>query len=83
MVDNKFENAGCPNHNNICQENAVIMTGTSNLFWYNLLMKNTANMIRDSGTVTATQGNNLGGWEGAVPGVIAAYLKDSGVSSAQ
>ncbi|KAG0651756.1 hypothetical protein D0Z07_1901 [Hyphodiscus hymeniophilus] len=83
MTDGSFSNAGCPNHNNICQENAVFISTTSDLFWYNLLTKSTTNMIFDGGIVTATQVNNPGGWEGSVPGVIAAYLKDSGVASAQ
>ncbi|KAF8864703.1 pectin lyase-like protein [Acephala macrosclerotiorum] len=83
MTDEKYEHAGCPNHNNICQENAVIMTDTTSLFWYNLLTKSTTNMVNDNGVVTAAQLNNPGGWEGSVPGVIAAYLRDSGISNEQ
>ncbi|CZR51994.1 related to exo-beta-1,3-glucanase [Phialocephala subalpina] len=83
MTDGSYSNAGCPNHNNICQENAVIMTDTTSLFWYNLLTKSTTNMVRDNGVVTAMQVNNPGGWEGSVPGVIAAYLKDSGIANEQ
>ncbi|TVY60896.1 Glucan 1,3-beta-glucosidase [Lachnellula suecica] len=81
MTDGSFSNAGCPNHNNVCQENAIIMTNTNSLFWYNMLTKSTTNLIRDNGNV-ATQNNNPGGW-GPVGGVIAAYLKDSGIANEQ
>ncbi|PVH87617.1 glycoside hydrolase family 55 protein [Cadophora sp. DSE1049] len=83
MTDGSYSHAGCDNHNNICQENAIIMTNTNSLFWYNVLTKNTINMIRDNGLVTAAQVNNPGGWEGSVPGVVAAYLKDSGIAAQQ
>ncbi len=83
MTDESYTNAGCPQHNNICQENAVIITDTGSLFWYNLLTRSTRVMVRDGGVDTALQINNPGGWEGAVPGVIAAYLKDSGISGQQ
>lgn len=81
MTDGSYSNAGCPNHNNICQENMVIMTSTTSLFWYNLLSKATTNIIRDNGNVV-TQNNNPGGW-GPEGGIIAAYLKDSGISNEQ
>lgn len=83
MTNGGYSNAGCPDHNNICQENAVQLAGATSLFWYNLLTKSTANMVIDGGKVSATQNNNPGGWMGSVPGVIAAYLKDSGVAAAQ
>ena len=36
-----------------------------------------ANLIRNGGKVIARQNNNPGGWEGATPGIIPAYLIDS------
>jgi len=81
MMDGSYSNAGCPNHNNICLENAAILTNTNSIFWYNLLSKATTNIIRDNGNV-ATQNNNLGGW-GPKEGIIAAYLKDSSISNEQ
>jgi hypothetical protein len=43
MTDGSYSNPGCLNHGNICQENAVVLTGTMDLFWYKFLTKNTAN----------------------------------------
>ncbi|KUJ23055.1 pectin lyase-like protein [Mollisia scopiformis] len=83
ITDGSYSNAGCPQYNNVRQENAVYVDKASELFWYNLLTKSTTNMVWDNGVVTAAQVNNPGGWEGSVPGVIAAYLRDSGISSEQ
>lgn len=83
MTDGSYSNAGCPNYDNICQENAVLLTDTHDLFWFNLLTKSTTNLVRDGGVVTARQYNNPGGWEGSMPGVVAFYAVDSGVSDEQ
>jgi len=55
----------------------------NSLFWYNVLTKDTVDMIRDNGIVTAAQVNTPGGWEGSAPGVVPAYLKDSGIVAQQ
>lgn len=83
MTDGSYSNAGCGNHGNICQENAALVSGANALFWYNVATKSTTNMVLDNGVVTAKQVNNPGGWEGSVPGVVAAYLRDSGIANEQ
>ena len=80
MDDDMFQNANCDGQGGVCQSNTAYVSNATKTFWYSLSSKSTKNLVYDATEGkenVATQQDNPGGW-GAV---IAAYLRDSGISN--